>query len=350
MNSQVSQPLPDAGAANAYDPSAEPAGLGVRTVGSDSLTGELHDVLRLTSDLGRPAIVEMLVRERATLFSRAQLPGLSDVVRVQRASSDGRVDVWSRRAEGFRLSAVLEWTEARGVASSLDAALTIGHRLLAALESLQSVDSASGASGHGAIAVDQVVVDEAGKLTLTDHAFGTALASLQWPRERLWRRFRIAMPPAAGLARFDHRVDVTQAAVVMCAILTGRLFKADEYPRQLEALVAEAVRRTCGGASREERQRLTVWLRAATELEARNAFPSAAAARYALCHAAGARLENTDAVRRWLRDARGIPEPEPAANEVAASSAAPVAMGETPRASDPAAPLVSRLRHWISAK
>lgn len=342
MNPNPSRPIPVAGPAEAYNPFVDPAGLGVRTIGCDTFSGELLEVLRVTSDLGTPAIIEPRVRERSALFGTEEVSGLAAVIRVE-TTFDGRTEVWSRLADGFRLSAVLEWTEARGANPSLEAALTVGDRLLGALASLQRVDDAAGASGHGAIAIDQVVVSEAGQVTLTDYAFGTALAALQWPRERLWKRFRIAMPPAAGLARFDHRVDVTQAAVVICSLLAGRVFKAEEYPRALDALIAEAVRRSCGEASREDRDRLTLWLRAATELEPRSAFPSAAVARQALRAAFGSRLDDTKAVRRWLQSARGIQEP--AAPVIVPPAAVPAA-GERP--AEPAdAPVPSRVRRWM---
>ena len=360
MNPNLLRPASGPNPSHAYDPSVEPAGLGVRTVGSDGVTGELHDVIRVASDLGHASTIEMAVRDRAEKFAAAELTGLSEVMRVRHAQADGRVEVISARAEGFRLSAVLEWTEARGVPSSLEAALTVGDRLLAALSSLQRADNAAGASGHGAIAIDQVVVSEEGKLTLTDYVFGLVLADLQWPRERMWRRFRIAMPPAAGLARFDHRVDVTQAAVVICALLAGRLFKAEEYPRDLEALVSEAVRRSCASESREDRDRLGVWLRAATELEPRSAFASADIARQALRAAFGSRLDDTAAVRRWLSAARGVPEPAPPAelrNREVPPAPAPAASPDAPAApaplpstpdSDDRATIAGRLRRWMS--
>lgn len=345
----------DAGvAAASFDPAIEPVGLGVRTVGSDPVCGELLDVLRVSLDLGRPSIVEMALRERATRFAPATLNGLSPIVRVERGA-DGRLEVWSRRADGFRLSAVLEWAESRGVATPLGAALHIGDRLLAALVSLQAADHAVVASGHGAIAVDQVVVSETGALTLTDHVFGTALPALQWPRARLWRRFRIAMPPSAGLARFDHRVDVTQAAVVICALLAGRLFGAAEYPRDLSTMVDAALRPASSEGDRDDRERLGAWLRAATELEPRSAFQSAAAAREALHAAAGHLIGDDETVRRWLRDVRGLTEPEADLPAAVVAAIAPVSAAReaaapvVPPAPD-AAPLprVSRFGRWLS--
>ena len=334
MTPQASR-LSDDHTAEGYNPFVDPAGLGVRTIGSDAFSGELLEVLRLSSDLGTPGEIEPLVRERCAKFAEASLAGLAPIVRVERAF-DGRLEVWSRLAEGFRLSAVLEWAEARGAAPSLDAALTIGDRLLSALASLQSFEQVDGASGHGAIAIDQIVVSESGSLTLTDYACGTTLAALQWPRERLWRRFRIAMPPWAGQARFDHRVDVTQAAMVITSLLAGRVLKNGEYPGHLPVLVSEAVNRSCVDAGAEDRGRLAMWLTAATELESRIAFRSAAAARDALREALGHRLKDANGVGRWLREARGIIEPAPAA-PVLVPAPRPIVAEEKVEASAPKA-------------
>lgn len=349
-------PLPQASGpdepAARYDPSVEPAGLGVRTVGSDNASGELLDVLRVSPDLGRVERVESALRQRATRFAPSALVGLSPVARIERAA-DGRLEVWSRRAEGFRLSAVLEWTEARGVATPLDAALTIGDRLLEALASLQHADNGAGASGHGAIAVDQVVVAESGALTLTDYAFGAVLSELQWTRERMWRRFRIAMPPAAGLARFDHRVDVTQAAVVIAALLAGRVPGASEYPRDAQGFVAEAVRHAASAVPRDDRDRLAAWLRAAAELEPRSAFKSADAARAALRTSLGGYLGADASARLWLREARGLAAPgeddEARARARAREERSQADAGEPP-AVQPRASVFSRLGRWMKGR
>ena len=308
---KVTAVQPPAGqqAAAHYNPYSDPAGLGLRTIGCDTFSGELLEVLRLTADLGSPASVEPLVHERCEKYTPESLSGLAPVVRIER-SFDGRLELWSRLAEGFRLSAALEWTQERGTPPSLDAALTIGDRLLGALASLQALDRADGGSGHGAVAIDQIVVSDSGALTLTDYALGTTIAALQWPRERLWRRFRIALPPAAGFARFDHRVDVTQAALVIASLLAGRSLRADEYPSGLPSIVSEAVNRSCAGVERDERDRLYTWLRSATELDSRGAFKSAELARAALHEALGPRLDDSAAIGRWLRASRGVTEPE----------------------------------------
>ncbi|HUF23656.1 MAG TPA: hypothetical protein VMN81_05965 [Vicinamibacterales bacterium] len=336
MNWPASQPLGVEQPPPAYSPYADPAGLGVRTIGCGTFSGDLLEVLRLTAELGAPASIEPLVRERCGRFASASLTGLAPVVRVERAF-DGRLEVWSRQAEGFRLGTVLEWIAARQTAPPLDVALTIGDRLLASLASLQAVDQTEGAPGHGAIAVDQIVVSESGALTLTDYAFGTTLAALQWPREQLWRRFRIAMPPAAGLARFDHRVDVTQAAVVIASLLAGRLLTSEEYPRQLGPILAEAVRRSCADVDRRDGDRLFVWLQAATELDPRRVFQSAQRAREALHEALGPRLSDTEGIGRWLRAARGLPE-TPARPRPAAASSAPSEAPSSEAPSPEAAP------------
>jgi hypothetical protein len=323
-------------APQAYNPFVDPAGLGVRTIGCDTFSGELLEVLRLTPDLGAPGVIEPLVRQSCDRFASASLAGLVPISRVER-TFDGQLEVWSRQAPGFRLSAVLEWVEARGAAPPLNTALTIGDQLLGSLVSLQAVDQTEGASGHGAIAIDQIVLTETGVLTLTDYAYGTALTALQWPRERLWRRFRIAMPPAAGTARFDHRVDVTQAAVVIASLLAGRVFTADEYPRDLGRIIAEAVRRSSQGVDRTDRDRLGVWLQAATEFDPRTPFQSAAQAREALRRALGQRVEDVEGIGQWLRTARGVPDSTPARPRPVAAPPPPVRAQVT----DPAEPAVT---------
>lgn len=361
MNSTASQPRGDERSPAAYTFHADPAGLGMRTIGCDTFSGELLEVLQPAADLGFPAAIEPLVRERCDRFASATLTGLAPIVRVDRAF-DGRLEVWSRLAEGFRLSAALEWAEARQCPPRLDTALTIGDRLLASLASLQAVDQAEGASGHGAIAVDQIVVSESGELTLTDYAYGTTLAALQWPREQLWRRFRIAMPPAAGLARFDHRVDVTQAGMVIASLLAGRILTSAEYPRQLGSILAEAVRRSCAEVDRHDRDRLFVWLQAATEFDPRSVFQSAQRAREALHETLGSRLNDTEGVGRWLRAARGLPEtperPRPvddrarpsqesALESVAPQAAAPEAAPEALAPETVSAEAGPRARRWL---
>lgn len=346
MNWPASQPR-GADEPQAYNFYSDPAGLGVRTIGCDTFSGELLEVLQPAADLGPPVAIEPLVRGRCGRFAAASLTGLAPIVRVDRAF-DGRLEVWSRLAEGFRLSAALEWAQARQAAPRLDAALTIGDRLLASLASLQAVDQAEGASGHGAIAVDQIVVSESGALTLTDYAYGTTLAALQWPREQLWRRFRIAMPPAAGLARFDHRVDVTQAAVVIASLLAGRILTSGEYPRQLGQILAEAVRRSCADVDRRDRDRLLVWLQAATEFDPRSVFQSAQRAREALHQALGPRLNDTEGIGQWLRAARGLPETPVRARPPAARSAPPQAASPETAVVGVARPgSDARARRWL---
>jgi hypothetical protein len=99
-------------------------------------------------------------------------------------------------------------------------------------------------------------------------------------------------------------VDVTQAAVVIAALLAGRVLKSVEYPRDLAAVLSEAVQRACAGVERDDRNRVMAWLRAATEIEPRTSFRSAAVAREALRQGLGHRLDDTDGVGRWLRAAR----------------------------------------------
>lgn len=305
MQCQRNLPDPPGVSVSAFDPSVEPIGLGVRSVQSDAVTGELLDVVTLTRDLGDPDTLESIVRERAADVTPPR--GLAPIVGVHRAR-DGRVEVWSARADGFRLSAVLEWAQARHLATPPGVALTVADRLLESIVALEQQRSGGPGSGHGAIAADQIVLSEAGAITLTDYVYGPALARLHWPRQRLWRRFRIGLPPAAGLARFDHRVDVTQSALVVVALLAGRPMGLDDFPARLGEAIDEAARAGLGDLEPEMRRRIVTWLRAATEVDARGAFRSADAALAALREAVSIPRDGDLLIRRWLRATQGLPD------------------------------------------
>jgi hypothetical protein len=145
--------------------------------------------------------------------------------------------------------------------------------------------------------------------------------------------------------------------VVICALQAGRLFSAAVYPRDLSTMVDAALSPASAEGDRDDRERLGAWLRAATELEPRSAFQSAAAAREALHAAAGHLIGDDETVRRWLRDVRGLTEPEA---EVPAPVVASIALVNVSVARDVAAPVaapapdpapvrhLSRFGRWLS--
>ena len=105
---------------------------------------------------------------------------------------------------------------------------------------------------------------------------------MQFGRERLWHEFRVAMPPSAGIPRFDQRADVTGIGVVALSLVLGRPLTADEYPRALPDLLNEARERTALGDEQPLSPPLKSWLARALQLDIRRAFASAPEALAAL--------------------------------------------------------------------
>ena len=89
---------------------------------------------------------------------------------------------------------------------------------------------------EGLIAPERLLVAPNGRLVIVEHVLGAAIEQLQYGRDRLWQEFRVAMPPSAGLPRFDHRADVTGLGLVALALILGRPLAADEYPLRIPAL------------------------------------------------------------------------------------------------------------------
>jgi hypothetical protein len=61
-----------------------------------------------------------------------------------------------------------------------------------------------------------------GRLVIAEHVLGAAVEQMQYGRERLWHEFRVAMPPSAGIPRFDQRADVTGMGIVALSLILGR--------------------------------------------------------------------------------------------------------------------------------
>src|SRR4029453_14892587 len=98
--------------------------------------------------------------------------------------------------------------------------------------------------GHGRLAPGRLVVTPPARLVIVEHVLAAAVDQLQFSRDRLWQEFRIAMPPSAGVPRFDHRADVTGLGLVALALVLGRPLRAEEFPHRLAALLNDAPERT----------------------------------------------------------------------------------------------------------
>ncbi len=236
-------------------------GLGIRSARRDDQLGRF-DVLRATAPLA-DALAEGEIRARAAAFGEVPTSILAPVRRIERV--DHAIEVETGPLDGVRVSTLLNQLARGTLAISDDAVVELIARVVRVVAALH----AQGATfAHGAIAPQQVLLIKNGAL-LTDGVFGAALARLQWSRERSWKAFGIALPPSAGVQRFDQRSDVAQLGAVALAIALRRLLGEDEYPRDVTQLIALATERMARGPA------LQTWFEQAMQLHPRESFDSA---------------------------------------------------------------------------
>jgi hypothetical protein len=254
-------------------------GIGDRVVASDGATGELLQILRLRPALTAVPSFEFALRERAARLANFRHAYYARVRRVDRAMSPTpSLAVVSDHIEGIRLSDILRVAQDKHLQLDINAALCLIRQLVPAVALLH--ENARDVA-HGLIAPERLVVTPHARLLIVEHVLGAAVEQLHWGRERLWREFRIAVPPTAGVPRFDHRADVVGIGAVALALVLGRPLGAEEFPQQIPALLESASEGSFGDA-RTLSAGLRQWLARALQLDTRRAFASAPEAMTAL--------------------------------------------------------------------
>jgi hypothetical protein len=240
-------------------------GLGERWMDTRAPHGRV-EVLCLAPALAQHSAAEPAIRARAARFADVDAPAFTTVRRVERDGSGVRVV--ADAVDGLRLSDLLARLESSGEILSDAAALELSSNVIRALAALHALP---GGLAHGAVTPAHVVLNADGSVVLTDSVFGTAIESLEWNRERLWREFHVALPASASLPRFDQRADVTQLGAVVLAITLRRLLRDDEYPRCAADLVVSATSDILAPGM----SALRMWLQQALQLHPRATFSSA---------------------------------------------------------------------------
>jgi hypothetical protein len=179
------------------------------------------------------------------------------------------LSVVSPVADGVRLMDLLDALETGALTLTDEAIIDVAAAITRAVASMHG---RPGALTHGAISPAHVVVGRSGGIVLTDAVYATALQSLAWSRHQWWWQCGLAMPPSAGLPRFDQRADVVQLGGVVLALLLRRRLTVNEYT-SLGDLVGEAT-----GRYQRLESGLRAWLQQALNLHARAAFSSGVAA------------------------------------------------------------------------
>ena len=255
-------------------------GLGDRVVTADAATGDLVQILRLNPALTAVPSFEFALRERVARLANFRHGYYARIRRVDRAQPHGSsLALVSDHVEGTRLSDILRVADERGLQLDINAALCLIRQLVPALVLLH--ENARDAA-HGLVALERLIVTPQGRLVVAEHVCGAAIEQMQYGRERLWHEFRVAMPPSAGIPRFDQRADVTGIGVVALSLVLGRPLRDDEFPRQLGDLLATGRERTALGEEQPLSAPLRSWLARALQVDVRRAFASAPEALAAL--------------------------------------------------------------------
>jgi hypothetical protein len=255
-------------------------GLGERVVAADGATGELLQILRLRPTLTSVPSFEFALRERTARLANFRHAYYVRVRRVDRAMAPtSALAIVSDHLEGTRLSDILRVAEEKQLQIDINAALCLIRQLVPAVSVLH--ENARDVA-HGLIAPERLMVTPNARLVIVEHVLGAAIEQLQFGRDRLWQEFRVAMPPSAGLPRFDHRADVTGMGLVALALILGRPLGADEYPHRIPDLLNEARERSALGDEQPLSPALRAWLARALQVDVRRSFASAPEAMAAL--------------------------------------------------------------------
>ena len=255
-------------------------GLGERVVAADGATGELLQILRLRPALTSVPSFEFALRERAARLANFRHAYYARVRRVDRAMAPtSALAIVSDHLEGTRLSDILRVAQDKSLQIDINAALCLIRQLVPAIAVLH--ENARDVA-HGLIAPERLIVTPNARLVIVEHVLGAAIEQLQFGRDRLWQEFRVAMPPSAGLPRFDHRADVTGMGLVALALILGRPLSADEYPHRIPELLNDVRERSALGEEQPLSQPLRTWLARALQIDVRRSFASAPEAMAAL--------------------------------------------------------------------
>lgn len=255
-------------------------GLGERVVAADGATGELLQILRLRPSLTAVPSFEFALRERTARLANFRHAYYARVRRVDRAMAPtSALAVVSDHLEGTRLSDILRVAHEKQLQLDINTALCLIRQLVPAVAVLH--ENARDVA-HGLIAPERLIVTPNARLVIVEHVLGAAIEQLQYGRDRLWQEFRVAMPPSAGLPRFDHRADVTGMGLVSLALILGRPLGADEYPHRVPDLLNQARERSALGEEQPLSPPLRMWLERSLQIDVRRSFASAPEAMAAL--------------------------------------------------------------------
>lgn len=246
---------------------ADPDGFGERRRGADPEAGDAVELLELSKEFVAHAAFVAALGERVAHLTTVRHTSYVRLRRLDRPSAD-RLVLVSDFTPGWRLSALLQASAGLGARPDVTVVISILRQLLPAVSlfSRHNRDWAIGTLGP-----ERLFLTPQARLVIAEHAFGAAIEKLNLGRDKLWKQYRVGMPPTAGLPRANARADAHAIGLVALSLLLGRVLEEKEFPKRIESLVDEAVTPR-EGQKVQLSPPLVDWLRRALQLELRTSF------------------------------------------------------------------------------
>jgi hypothetical protein len=234
-------------------------GLGYRVLGFDKKTGDRLEMLRVRQQFSGHAPFESALRDRLRRLAFFDDPAFARVRQIDRlAGSFPSLVIVSDHVLGVRLADVLSVAGSFDVRVDIGATLGLVRQLTSAIAKLHA---AGDDISHGCIGPDRLLLTPDGRLIVTEYILGTALAAMDWPREKYWYESRIALPVTGDQAVFDRQADIMQIGLLALALLEGRTVYAERrYPLPLAQYLTTAREVSIEGPPRRVSPALTEWL------------------------------------------------------------------------------------------
>ena len=234
--------------------------------------GSVVEVLRVCPEISVTATTEAAVAARAVRLSSLVHPGFASIRRVERVpGSTDQFRIISTAVPGIRLSELLRLGNERGIAPSPGAVRNLGRQILHAMADFHR---AFPDLAHGALGPERVLVGPDGRAVIVEHVLAPVLESLRMGRAAVWSAFQIPVPFGAGAARFDQVTDVVQLGMLTLALVLGRPIGREEYPHEVERLLADTSAPT-GPGRPVMSPAMRAWLPRCFQIQLRTAFRTA---------------------------------------------------------------------------
>ncbi|HUE85507.1 MAG TPA: PEGA domain-containing protein [Vicinamibacterales bacterium] len=242
-------------------------GFGTRTLSIDPETGDAVEVLTLSATLAGVPEFAAATGERVARLARVRHTMYAKVRGIARPSDEALL-LYSDHVPGWRLSEVLKHVERERWRLDVSMVLALMRQLIpaVALFSRHQRDATIGTIGP-----ERLILTPQGRLVLAEYVLAPGLERLQYSRDRLWREFRVALPPTASATKIPPTADAVGIGVVVLSLLLGRLLRDDEYLVSLGDLF-ESLTETSNGTTRPLSATFHRWIARALQFEAESSF------------------------------------------------------------------------------